>query len=335
MKIKGYQEDADGINLYFEDRQPVRGKLLVGADGALSQIRRQLFPDEKDPSLARVCWQGTATVDAVKGDTQGTKSHMWSDGLRWGGVLRIPGPDGSTMTSWMFVTQTNKDIEHQIERLMASSGPEARQKRLQMALDAMEDFDSDFKRVVRSTEQSKDQVRLACVYQRAPGMVWGKGRVTLLGDAAHLVSPMYGVGRAMCLEDGLALGSSIQRYGARELALRRYECMRIHRVTRVQVAMAGACHGKAFVAEDGKMEERKERMLKFILDYKPEPLLPQGNDLDRATVRDRVSIRGEGDPEKRTEAELSSVSPRCGKRCCHRVDSGYAMQEEATNHNIV
>ncbi len=40
--------------------------------------------------------------------------------------------------------------------------------------------------------------------------VWGKGRVTLLGDAAHLATPMLAQGTSQALEDAVELG----RWGA-------------------------------------------------------------------------------------------------------------------------
>ena len=68
---------------------------------------------------------------------------------------------------------------------------------------------------------------------------WGRGRVTLAGDAAHLGTPLLGQGSAAAFEDALALGLELRRaenlLDSSEL-LRRYESKRIPRATAIQRA---------------------------------------------------------------------------------------------------
>jgi 2-polyprenyl-6-methoxyphenol hydroxylase-like FAD-dependent oxidoreductase len=63
--------------------------------------------------------------------------------------------------------------------------------------------------------------------------VWGRGRVLLLGDAAHGMTPNQGQGAAMAIEDALALARALAR-GA-EGALGSYAAQRHDRVRRVQL----------------------------------------------------------------------------------------------------
>lgn len=56
--------------------------------------------------------------------------------------------------------------------------------------------------------------------------VWGKGRVTLAGDAAHLATPALGQGTSQAIEDALALGRAIGKDGPTPEALRGYEACR-------------------------------------------------------------------------------------------------------------
>jgi len=63
--------------------------------------------------------------------------------------------------------------------------------------------------------------------------VWGRGRVLLLGDAAHAMTPNQGQGAAMAIEDTLAL-ARILDVGA-ERALERYQTLRAKRVRAVQL----------------------------------------------------------------------------------------------------
>lgn len=44
--MTGYDEDEDGVTLHFDRDQPsVRAKILIGADGYFSRIRKQCLND--------------------------------------------------------------------------------------------------------------------------------------------------------------------------------------------------------------------------------------------------------------------------------------------------
>jgi salicylate hydroxylase len=70
---------------------------------------------------------------------------------------------------------------------------------------------------------------------REPLASWTKGRVTMLGDAAHPMSPFLGQGACIAIEDGLVLGRAFELAGSIEEALARYEAARKVRGTNVQL----------------------------------------------------------------------------------------------------
>jgi 2-polyprenyl-6-methoxyphenol hydroxylase-like FAD-dependent oxidoreductase len=99
-------------------------------------------------------------------------------------------------------------------------------------------FHEPFRAIVRATP--REDLRLDELLERDPISPWGRGPVTLLGDAAHPMLPHAGQGAAQALEDAVVLGSSlrdIEDQSAIEAALRRYERVRIPR-TRAVVALA-------------------------------------------------------------------------------------------------
>ncbi len=71
-------------------------------------------------------------------------------------------------------------------------------------------------------------------YDLPPLKRWGRGRVMLLGDAAHPCTPNLGLGGCMALEDALVLAKSFVQEASPELALRRYESLRRERTRHVQ-----------------------------------------------------------------------------------------------------
>src|SRR5262249_24292697 len=78
------------------------------------------------------------------------------------------------------------------------------------------------------------------VLDRAPLPRWVKGRIALLGDAAHPMLPFYAQGAGQAIEDAAALAVSLAA-GPWDppAALARYERARLPRASRVQEASRG------------------------------------------------------------------------------------------------
>src|SRR5712691_1772133 len=62
---------------------------------------------------------------------------------------------------------------------------------------------------------------------------WHKGRVVLIGDAAHAVGPHAGQGASMAIEDALVLAGCFEAEQSYEAAFQRYEELRRRRIDRV------------------------------------------------------------------------------------------------------
>jgi 2-polyprenyl-6-methoxyphenol hydroxylase-like FAD-dependent oxidoreductase len=69
------------------------------------------------------------------------------------------------------------------------------------------------------------------IFDRKPIKRWGEGRVTLLGDAAHAMTPNLGQGACQAIEDGVVLGKALASAADPVEALRLYESRRIKRTT--------------------------------------------------------------------------------------------------------
>ena len=74
------------------------------------------------------------------------------------------------------------------------------------------------------------------MYDREPLPTWTRGRLTLLGDAAHPMLPHLGQGANQSIEDGMALATILARADAKTApaALIAYERLRRERVAQVQ-----------------------------------------------------------------------------------------------------
>ena len=69
------------------------------------------------------------------------------------------------------------------------------------------------------------------IYDRPPLTWWGQGRVTLLGDAAHPMTPNLGQGACQAIEDAVVLGRAVAAQRDIPTALRSYEQQRIPRTS--------------------------------------------------------------------------------------------------------
>ena len=88
---------------------------------------------------------------------------------------------------------------------------------------------------IRAVLEQVDQTFRWALYDREPLPTWTKGRLTLLGDAAHPMLPHLGQGANQAMEDGMALAiilSSIENSSV-PAALAAYDNLRRERVAEI------------------------------------------------------------------------------------------------------
>jgi 2-polyprenyl-6-methoxyphenol hydroxylase-like FAD-dependent oxidoreductase len=82
-------------------------------------------------------------------------------------------------------------------------------------------------------ETPSETILRNAAYDRATASRWGAGRVTMLGDAVHPMTPNLGQGGCVAVEDAAVLARSLARYRDPHLALRLYESRRRARAAAV------------------------------------------------------------------------------------------------------
>jgi 2-polyprenyl-6-methoxyphenol hydroxylase-like FAD-dependent oxidoreductase len=92
------------------------------------------------------------------------------------------------------------------------------------------DWHDPIRELIETTEEGA--ILRTDIYDRAPlGEIWGEGAVTLLGDAAHPMTPNLGQGACQAMEDAVVLARCLaERNVSTADALRRYERLRAARV---------------------------------------------------------------------------------------------------------
>ncbi|ARZ72126.1 FAD-dependent monooxygenase [Streptomyces sp. HU2014] len=215
----GFTRSGDGVEVTFEDGRVARGDVLIGADGFHSAVRRQLagLDDARDGGY--VCWLGIVPFRHPR-FTTGYVGHYWGSGQRFG-LIDI----GHGRAYWWGTRNMPPEASHhwrggkgEILRTYAGWAEEVRE-------------------VIRVTPEEDI---LAVPAQDRPFLEhWGRGPVTLLGDAAHPMLTSLGQGAAVAMEDAVVLARCLTTAADPAQGLRRYEDLRRER-TRELVAASRA-----------------------------------------------------------------------------------------------
>ncbi|QMW22438.1 FAD-dependent monooxygenase [Sandaracinobacteroides saxicola] len=206
---------------------------VVGADGVRSAVRAALWPTEPPPHFTgQVAWRGIVPADALP-----VAHRAHSPGIHVGPgklFMRYPVRGGSLVNYAAFVAMDGwRDDSWSIRSTVAE------------LLEHFGDWDALVPAIIGATAEG--QLFKWALHARAPLDDWVRGRVTLLGDAAHAMLPFLGQGAGTAIEDGMVLARCLAGFPVQE-ALARYEAARRERTTMVQAQ--SRMIGMAFQGED-------------------------------------------------------------------------------------
>ena len=213
----GFEQDEEGVTALFVDGSEERGDALIGADGLNSTIHTSLFGGEKPRYAGYTAWR--AVVEPSQELLPwGVGFESWGSGARFG-CAHI----GGGRVYW-FATRNAPEGEKDCP-VGSSSGPKATLMKL------FGGWRQPVAELIAETEEC--EIRRDDIYDREPlDGPWGEGRVTLLGDAAHPMTPNLGQGACQAIEDAVVLARCVREVGKDGVpsALRRYEDLRRERV---------------------------------------------------------------------------------------------------------
>jgi 2-polyprenyl-6-methoxyphenol hydroxylase-like FAD-dependent oxidoreductase len=218
-RLTSVSEETGRVSAGFEDGTTATGELLVGADGLRSRTRDVLNPGGPAPTCLGLLNAGGFTTRPVEADLDRTPGvvHMTFGRRSFFGWTIAP--DGAV---WWFANPPRKEPvrpgeftpeswrAHLIGLFAEDAGPAAA--------------------IVRASDEALGPWNTEDL-RRVP--VWCTGRVVLLGDAAHAVSPASGQGASMAMEDAATLGRSLAARDDVAAALADYELRRRKRVEKV------------------------------------------------------------------------------------------------------
>src|SRR5262245_1401772 len=218
-RLLSFDQEADGVTLRFADATADRVSAMVAADGTHSRVRELLFGAADPAYTGKVAYRATFPARLLGGKTI-------DDCTKWWGVDRH---------IVLYYTRHDRD-----EVYFVTSVPEPDWKTESWSATGDR---GELRAAFRGFHGSVQIVLEACpqVYKwailtREPMPSWSKGRVTLLGDACHPMTPWMAQGAATAMEDAAILSRCVEHAGPRHIeeAFLLYESLRKERTAEIQ-----------------------------------------------------------------------------------------------------
>jgi len=211
-RLDSFSQDAFGVTAKFANGTAAEGDLLVGADGIHTIVRSQILGDPQR-YCGYVGWRGVADLQRT-GLRNDLSVWSYGRGAQFGLI-----PIGQDQVFWFGTTTV---AESEIPKL----GP-AKEELLRRFGDWHEPIPKFL------GELAEGSILRTPIYDRPPEHTWGRGRVTLLGDAAHATSPTLGQGACLAIESAYSLARHLSQARHVVPALRSYEAERQARTARI------------------------------------------------------------------------------------------------------
>jgi 2-polyprenyl-6-methoxyphenol hydroxylase-like FAD-dependent oxidoreductase len=197
--------DPLGPTVTFADGTTISPTLVVGADGVHSAVRSSLFPDVSVRFAGAVTYRGLVR-QSLPAQAYRVGTAIWGDSGRFG-YSAVE----QDCAWWFFaIPGTSADDVPQMDRAdlvgRCRSFPEP---------------------AAEFVSNTPPEALIRTPLGDLPSLErWRQNRVTLLGDAAHAMTPNLAQGSAQAMEDAVVLAEEVTEHGPTERALVEYESRR-------------------------------------------------------------------------------------------------------------
>jgi FAD-dependent urate hydroxylase len=220
-----------GVRATFADGTTAAGDVLIGCDGLHSAVRRLIDPKAPAPTYSGLITTG-GYVRGVPVDAPPCRYEMVFGRRAFFGYA--VSPDGEV---WWFanVPRRRQPARGEVEAV----DPQEWRRRL-VAI-----YAGDAGPAVPLVEATPQLMTMTPVHSIPRLPMWRRGRMVVVGDAAHAPSPSSGQGASLSIEDGVVLAQCLRDVGDPAEALARFEAARRPRVERIVKTAARVNDSKA------------------------------------------------------------------------------------------
>jgi len=223
---------GDGVRAVFDDGSEATGEVLIGADGIHSVVRRLIDPDAPAPTYVGLVNLGGYARGVPVDAEPGSYTMIFGKRAFFGYALA---PDGEV---WWFanVPHGEQPARGEVE---AVTGAQWQRRLAELyAQDA-----GPAARLVQASDPA-DIMRASPTHALPHLPVWHRGRMVVIGDAAHAPTPSSGQGASLAIEDAVVLAKCLRDLPHQE-AFAAYERLRRARVERIAKVAARVNSSKA------------------------------------------------------------------------------------------
>ena len=223
-RLVGADSLPGGVVATFADGTSATGDLLIGADGLRSRVRRLIDPHAPEARYVGLLNAGGYARGVDVGGPPGTIHFVFGKRCFFGYV------QSPSREVWWFANPGRAKEPTRAE-LAAITADQWRT----LLLDLFECDATPAADLIRATPTV---FRGWNTYDFPTVPDWHRGRLIIIGDAAHAASPASGQGASMAIEDAVVLAKCLRDVPGIEAAFAAYEALRRERVERV------VAHGK-------------------------------------------------------------------------------------------
>ena len=269
-RLTGLDERGDHTLLAFANGAQVEAEMVIGADGVRSVVRHALYGDDNPSYTGQMVWRALLDAREIPEDVLAPTGH-----IQWIGpgchLLAYHIRDGKLVN---IVTQ--EDTDKWVEEGWSTRG------------------DPDEMRASFPNPEPRLEKLLSLVtacskwglFTRPLTQNWGRGRIELIGDAAHAMLPNAGQGACQAFEDAYILARWMAACPDPAEAFanfRRIRIPRVHGVQRLSLSNArfkhmrdAAAQKQSIAAGTGSVHGNSEWVWGYdpVADWDKEPVVP-------------------------------------------------------------
>ncbi len=221
-KLVGLDQARPQVALTFADGSRAQADAVVGADGVHSVVRDIIIGPDAPLHNGRIAYRAVFASALMHGREIGPSRTKW-----WGGDRHIViYYTNAARSELYFVTSVPEPAEWLTRESWSAKGD------VQELRNAYVGFHPD----VRAVLEACPDCHKWAILEREPLARWSDGRVVLLGDACHPMTPYMAQGAATAIEDAAVLARCLEATGGEDIegAFRRYEAHRKPRTSLIQ-----------------------------------------------------------------------------------------------------
>ncbi|HEY8984377.1 MAG TPA: FAD-dependent monooxygenase [Streptomyces sp.] len=242
-------ETDDGVLIRFADGSTAEADILIGCDGIHSKTRYTVMPDAPHPEYTGVIGTAgyTRSRDAAPADGVMRMSFCYQGFF---GYQTIPGGE----VYW---------FENYHEPVEPGRGETERTPHAVWKSRLLERHAKDHHPVSAIIDSTPDGIIGYPIYDMLTLPVWHRGKVCLVGDAAHATSPHVGQGASMAMEDAIVLAKCLRDLPTPQRAFAAFQAIRQERVEKI--IKEGRRTGNQKAAPNGLARTVRDLVLPFFL----------------------------------------------------------------------